>query len=102
MIALKQVPVEQSSQVAAYGFDPVQQVLRVQYRSGKAYDYKQVTAEDHAKLEAAPSLGKHLNAHIKPHFDFELVTDEDGETKIVTKDGAEIDTAKPWQLPAEV
>ena len=101
MIALKQVPIEKSSQVAAYGFEPVQHVLRVQYRNGKAYDYQNVSADDFAALEKSESLGKHLNAHIKPHFDFEPVpTDAEDDAPITTKDGAVVDTAMPWALPA--
>lgn len=98
MIALKQVPIEKSSQVSAYGHEPAQQVLRVVYRSGKAYDYKPFGADDLAKLEAAPSLGKHINTHVKGVCECVPAADEaeSEDAPITTTSGATVDLRAAW------
>ena len=58
-------PVEGSSQVKAHGFDPATGTLAVQYKTGGIYHTTDFTAADYAALQAAPSLGKHLHAHVK-------------------------------------
>ena len=60
------VPVK-SSNVEAIGHDPNANELTVKYKSGGVYVYHGVTAEQHAALMAAPSIGGHLHKHIKPH-----------------------------------
>jgi len=64
-IAMKRVA---SSNVAAIGYDPLTETLRVEFVSGSVYDYLKVPATVHANLMAAPSIGKFLNAEIKPNY----------------------------------
>lgn len=48
-----------SSALAAVGYDAAVRVLIVQTRSGHRYTYSDVTAEEHAALLGADSIGKH-------------------------------------------
>jgi hypothetical protein len=61
-------PVEQSSNVAAVGYDAESQVLRVRFHSGAEYEYDGVPAEHHQALLASPSKGKHLARNIRGQY----------------------------------
>lgn len=61
------VPVTRSTNVRAVGHDPDTAELHVEYRSGGTYVYGGVSADKHAELIAAPSIGTHLHTAIKPH-----------------------------------
>ena len=63
----------ESSNVEAVGYDYVEEVMRVRYKGGKAYDYMGVPADKYAEALAAPSLGKFLAAEIKPVYRCEKV-----------------------------
>lgn len=56
----------QSSQLHAVGYDAEAQELHVAFKSNpaKVYTYK-ASAEEHADLLAAESIGKHFNANFK-------------------------------------
>lgn len=54
-----------SSSIKAIGHDPATNTLRVEFGSGATHDYEGVSAEKHAELIAAPSVGKHFHAHIR-------------------------------------
>ncbi len=54
-----------SSAISAIGHDPATNTLRVEFSSGHAYDYSNVTAEDHAALMGAKSLGGHFHKHFR-------------------------------------
>lgn len=58
-----------SSQIKSHGYDPVTGTLAVEFNSGHTYHYSGVSAEKHAELCKAESVGKFLHAHIKPHHD---------------------------------
>ncbi|WP_428383569.1 KTSC domain-containing protein [Nevskia ramosa] len=60
-------PIEHSSNIKAVGYEAG--VLRIQFASGKAYDYPGVKPEQHAELMAAPSIGSHFAKTIRPQFD---------------------------------
>lgn len=60
-------PVE-SSNIAAIGYDPASKTVQVDFKTGKKYHYQNVPQETFDELKAAPSVGKHLNAHIKPTY----------------------------------
>lgn len=67
MIALTKVA--DSTNVKAYGYDPVSKTLAVQYDSG-LYHYFDASPETVAGVVAAHadpkvSLGKHINLHVK-------------------------------------
>lgn len=63
----------ESSNINLLGFDGHK--LYVQFKNGGLYSYDGVHASDYDKLKTADSIGKHLNGHIKPHFDFEKLED---------------------------
>ena len=56
-----------SSTISSIGHDPATQTLEVEFKSGKVYRYQDVSAEKHAELLGAESIGKHFGAHIKPN-----------------------------------
>lgn len=64
---MKLSPVK-STNIAAVGHDPATSQLVVQFKSGAAHVYEGVTAEDHAALVGAESVGKHFIANIKNKF----------------------------------
>lgn len=66
-----------SSQIASLGYDAETQVLEVEFKGGKVYQYFEVPPEKFAELQAAESAGKYLNQHIKGHHDFKLVEADD-------------------------
>jgi hypothetical protein len=59
------VPVK-SSNVSAIGHDPASNELTVVFANGGSYIYSGISADHHAALMAAPSLGSHLHKVIKP------------------------------------
>ena len=54
-----------SSNLASVGYDPIQQILEVQFRSGDVYDYMNVSQDVYNGLLGAPSKGHYLYAVIK-------------------------------------
>ena len=54
-----------SSNINAIGYAKDSQNLHVEFKNGKRFFYKEVTAEEYAKLMAADSVGKHFNQFIK-------------------------------------
>ena len=56
-----------SSNVSKIGYSPETKTMHVEYAGGGTYAYHGVSADQHKALMAAPSIGKHLAAHIKPH-----------------------------------
>ena len=52
--------VEHSSNLAEQGYDPASQTLRVKFKSGAAYDYAGVTAQQYADFLQAESKGSYL------------------------------------------
>lgn len=58
-----------SSNVHSIGYDGATKTLQVRYKgSGKTYEHQNVPYDVHAKLMLAGSVGKYLNANIKPHY----------------------------------
>ena len=58
-----------SSNIAAVGFDPATSTLGVQFSSGATYHYAGVSAEDHAALMGADSIGSHFAKNIRGKFE---------------------------------
>jgi len=54
------IPVK-SSAIASIGHDPETNELHVTYSGGGTYVYPDVTADHHAELMKAPSIGAHMN-----------------------------------------
>lgn len=58
-------PIEGSSNLKSAGYDPDQNVLRVEFHGGNVYDYHGVTPEIHRAFSDSPSPGKYLHSIIK-------------------------------------
>jgi hypothetical protein len=63
-IKIKLTKVE-SAAVHSVGHHPATQTLRIKFQSGHIGDYAGVSAEKHAALLAADSIGKHFHEHIR-------------------------------------
>lgn len=65
-----------SSQVAAWGYDPASQTLGVKFRSGGTYHYLGVPQEVATALAAAESLGKFVGQNLRNKFEYERQPDD--------------------------
>jgi hypothetical protein len=61
---MQMIAVENSSNIAAIGYEPSVNLLRVRYKDGRTYDFPDVVPAAHAALMAAPSKGKWLAANV--------------------------------------
>lgn len=57
-----------SSSLAAVAHDPASGTLTVKFNSGETYTYAGVSADQHAKLMAADSIGSHFQKNIRSAF----------------------------------
>lgn len=64
-----------SSSIKSLGHDPATNTLEIEFNSGRVYQHAGVTAQQHAALLAAPSIGKHYNATVRGKFDHTEVTE---------------------------
>lgn len=62
------IPVD-SSVIAAVGYDDGARRLRLEYRSGRTYDYLDVPPEVYEELMSGGSMGEYVNGVIKPNYD---------------------------------
>jgi hypothetical protein len=60
----------QSSSIAAAGYDRAQEILRIRYVGGPAYDYLAVPPNVFDDFLAAESKGRFVNCRIKPYYRF--------------------------------
>lgn len=60
----------QSSSLRSVGFDPTTSTLRVQFVTGKLYEYTGVPLSVYRSLLDAPSLGQYFNRHIRNHYPY--------------------------------
>lgn len=65
-----------SSNLASVGYEPSSQILEVEFKSGLLYHYFRVPPAKFEALMAADSVGKYLNAEIKPHHGYEQLRDD--------------------------
>lgn len=63
----------QSSMLQSIGFNTNEQAIYVRFNNGKTYRYLEATQSDFEALRDAESVGKHLNAIVKPLHLAELV-----------------------------
>lgn len=63
-MSIKLNPVKSGS-IAAIGHDPEHNVLAVQFKGGGLYHYPNVTAQAHAALIGAKSIGSHFGQHFR-------------------------------------
>lgn len=73
------LPLKESSSIAAAAYDRNRRILRVGYRAGKAahrggtYDYFDVPPPVVRQFLGAESLGRFVNGQIKPHYKYKKV-----------------------------
>lgn len=54
-----------SKMIAAVGYDDAAQVMEVEFKNGKVYQYPMIPREKYDALMAAPSVGKCFIANFK-------------------------------------
>lgn len=69
---MRMVPVD-SSNLSAVGYDPVSQILRIDFHGGRTYDYYDVPENIYTGLMNASSKGQYHNVHIKWAFRYRRV-----------------------------
>jgi DNA-binding NarL/FixJ family response regulator len=62
-----------STVVASFNYETETKILRIVFTTGKAYDYKDVSAEVYEAMKSSFSKGEFFNKHIRNHFKFEKV-----------------------------
>lgn len=63
----------QSKALASIGHDPESEVLEIEFRSGRIYRYRGVSAQLHAWLMRSPDKGGLFNRLIEGQFEFERI-----------------------------
>ncbi len=66
---MERVPVS-STTVASIGYDPVTLTLELEFTNGTIYQYFDVPQSVHDELMSSSSIGKTLNALIRPNYRF--------------------------------
>lgn len=66
---MTRIPVK-SSQLKSVGHDPETNKLHIEFKSGAVYEYDGVSAQDHAELMSAPSIGQHFSSKVKYGFTY--------------------------------
>lgn len=69
---MKLIPVKSSS-ITGYHYDTERRLLTVEYTGGNRYTYSEVPMSKITAWLKSDSLGKHFNAHIKPHHEAKRV-----------------------------
>lgn len=59
----------ESSMIKRFEHDPETSVLKVTFRTGKTYTYKNVPEAVAAEFESAPSHGRFFNENIKGQYE---------------------------------
>lgn len=57
-----------SDSIAAVKHDPASRTLTVKFNNGGVYSYAGVSADQHASLMRADSVGTHFHKNIRPNF----------------------------------
>lgn len=70
---MEMTAVDNSSQIAAVGYDPTVQVLHVAFKSGGTYAYEGIPATMADAFVKSESLGRFLGQHIKGSFPYRKV-----------------------------
>ena len=83
-------PVE-SSNLVSVGYNAGSQILQVELKGGRLYNYFRVPREKYEALIAAESCGKYLNAEIKPHHGYELVDTNDATHALTQQQQLDMD-----------
>jgi hypothetical protein len=73
---MKQVAVS-SSNIRSVGYDKPRQVMVVTFHNGTTYEYANVSAEAHAALMSAGSVGGYFAANIRGKYPTKKVSSDD-------------------------
>ena len=65
---MKLIPIENSSNIKAVGYDPERREMRVQFVGGQIYTHADVPVIAHAKFIASPSKGSHYHDHFRGKY----------------------------------
>lgn len=66
---MNRTPVE-SSMIVSVGYDPVADILEVEFTSGHVYQYGEISQETYRELMAADSKGQYFHAHILNQYPY--------------------------------
>jgi len=61
-----------SSNISKVGYDAEKQKMRIQFSTGKEYDYENVSQKDHDDMVGSDSIGRHFGQNIRGNKDFAL------------------------------
>lgn len=59
------IPVENSGNVSFMGFRPKEQLLTIEFKNGRKYQYKEVSQEKFDRMQRAESIGSFIAREIK-------------------------------------
>jgi len=62
-----------SSHIKSIGYSPSQQMLEVEFKDGKVYQYYGVPKKEYIAMMEAWSHGRYLEKHIKPKYRYARV-----------------------------
>jgi hypothetical protein len=71
-MTMKRKPVE-SSMICSVGYDPVSEILEVEFNSGGVYQYGEVSEVTYRELMSADSKGQYFHEHILDHYPYTRV-----------------------------
>jgi len=61
---MKRTPVTSSS-IASVGYDDAEQVMEIEFKTGRVYQFPMIPRDKYDALMAAPSVGKYYAANFK-------------------------------------
>jgi len=70
---MKLIPVK-SSNIKAVGYNELKMKLRVEFKSGGTYEYKDVPRKVWMDFIESKSLGKYFFSHIKGKYSYEKIS----------------------------
>ena len=70
---MKQKVFENSSQVKAIRYFSGSKTLEIDFVSGKTYQYYEVPESTYESALISESIGKFVNQHVKPVFEYKLI-----------------------------
>ena len=63
----------ESSNIASIGYDQLDGILEIEFKSGAIYQYENVPIRVYEVMMKADSVGKYFNAHIKSKYNYRRV-----------------------------
>jgi len=65
-----------SSNISAIGYDVEEMILRIEFNTGRTYDYEDVPEYVYENLENADSIGSYFYKHIRNNYEGKEITEE--------------------------